>query len=72
MRRGLILLPLLALALLTAACGSGNGFQLGIAKFMQRLLGHAEISLTSVVTQPEKIVDYSADAPSLSAGVSKS
>jgi hypothetical protein len=60
----------LRIAVLDADAGTG-GFQLGIAKFMQKLLGHAEISLTSVVTQPEKIVDYSADAPSLSAGVTR-
>lgn len=60
----------LRIALVDADGGTG-AFQLAIAHFMQKLLGHAEFALTSVIRQPERIVDYSADAPTLSAGVSR-
>jgi hypothetical protein len=53
------------------ADGATGAFQLGIARFMQKLLGRAEFALVSVITQPQRIVDYSADAPTLSAGVSR-
>ena len=38
------------------------------ARFMQKLLGHAEFALYSIVVQPEKIVDFSHDGRELSAG----
>lgn len=60
----------LRVALLDADGGTG-AFQSAIAHFMQKLLGHAEFALTSVIRQPERIVDYAADAPTLSAGVSR-
>jgi hypothetical protein len=60
----------LRIALVDSDGGTG-AFQLAIARFMQRLLGHAEFALTSVIRQPERIVDYAADAPTLSAGVSR-
>jgi len=60
----------LRIALLDADQGTG-AFQLGIARFMQKLLGHAEFALYSVVVQPEKIVDFSHDGRELSAGVSR-
>jgi hypothetical protein len=60
----------LRVAILDADQGTG-AFQAGIAKFMQTLLGHAEFSLTSVVVQPEKIVDYSHDGAELSTALRK-
>jgi VWFA-related protein len=60
----------LRIALLVADQGTG-AFQLGTARFMQKLLGHAEFALYSVVVQPEKIVDFSHDGRELSAGVSR-
>ena len=60
----------LRIALLDADQGTG-AFQLGIARFMQKLLGHAEFALYSIVVQPEKIVDFSHDGRELSAGVSR-
>lgn len=60
----------LRIALLDADQGTG-AFQLGIAQFMQKLLGHAEFALYSVVVQPEKIVDFSHDGRELSAAVSR-
>jgi VWFA-related protein len=60
----------LRVALLVADQGTG-AFQLGIARFMQTLLGHAEFALISVVVQPVTIVDYSHDGPTLSAGLQR-
>jgi VWFA-related protein len=58
----------LRIALLVADAGTG-AFQLGLANFMNKLLGHAEFALISVIVQPEKVVDYSTDAGALSAGL---
>ena len=41
--------------------GGTGGFQQGIANFMQKLLGQAEIGLISVVTQPEVVSEYSSE-----------
>lgn len=60
----------LRIALLVADQGTG-AFQRGLAQFMQRLLGHAEFALVSVIVQPEKVVDFSHDGRELSAGVSR-
>lgn len=60
----------LRVALLVADQGTG-AFQLGVARFMQKLLGHAEFTLVSVVVQPETVVDYSHEGKELSAGVSR-
>ena len=60
----------LRIALLVADQGTG-AFQLGLAKFMQRLLGRAEFALVSVIVQPEKVVDFSHDGRELSAGLSR-
>lgn len=60
----------LRIALLVADQGTG-AFQLGLAKFMQRLLGRAEFSLISVIVQPEKVVDFSHEGRELSAGLSR-
>jgi VWFA-related protein len=58
----------LRVAVLVSDAGTG-AFQAGLAHFMQSLLGHAEFALTSVIVQPEKILDYTADASTLSAAV---
>jgi hypothetical protein len=60
----------LRIALLVADQGTG-AFQLGLARFMQKLLGHAEFSLTSVVVQPERLVGYSHEGRELSAALSR-
>jgi len=60
----------LRIALLVADQGTG-AFQLGLARFMQKLLGHAEFSLTSIIVQPEKLVDYSHEGRELSAGLNR-
>jgi VWFA-related protein len=60
----------LRIALLVADQGTG-AFQLGLARFMQTLLGHAEFALISVLVQPETLVDYSHDGATLSAGLGR-
>ena len=55
-------------ALVVSDAGSG-GFQGGLANFIQRLSGHAEVALVSLVVQPEIIVDYSSDSSVLRAGL---
>jgi len=60
----------LRIALLVADQGTG-AFQMGLAHFMQKLLGHAEFALTSVIVQPEKVVDFSHEGRDLSAGLSR-
>jgi VWFA-related protein len=55
----------LRVALLVADQGTG-AFQLGTGRFMQKLLGHAEFELYSIIVQPEKIVDFSHDGRELS------
>lgn len=60
----------LRIALLVSDQGTG-AFQLGTGRFMQKLLGHAEFELYSIVVQPEKIVDFSHDGAELSAGLKK-
>src|SRR4029079_1521879 len=46
----------LRIALLVADQGTG-AFQLGALRFMQKLVGHAEFALYSVIIQPEKLID---------------
>ena len=58
----------LRVAILMADAGTG-AFQAGIANFVQDLLGHAEFSFTSVVIQPEKVIDYSSSADVLSGAI---
>jgi hypothetical protein len=60
----------LRIALLVADQGTG-AFQLGIARFMQKLLGHAEFALISVVVQPEKLIDFSHEGRDLSAALGR-
>ena len=56
------------IALVVSDAGSG-GFQGGVANFIQKLSGAAEIALISLVVQPEVIVDYSSDSSVLRAGL---
>jgi hypothetical protein len=56
------------IALLVSDAGTG-GFQGGIASFIQKLSGRAEIALISVLMQPETVVDYSPDIGTLRAGL---
>jgi hypothetical protein len=58
----------LRIALIVSDAGTG-AFQLSLAKFMQKLLGQAEFALISVIVQPEKVVDYSAESAVLRAGL---
>jgi hypothetical protein len=58
----------LRITILVSDAGTG-GFQQGLANFMQKLLGHAEFSLVSVIVQPETVVDYTGEAGVLSAGL---
>ncbi len=58
----------LRIALLVSDAGNG-GFQAGIAAFLQKLLGKAEFAFTSVIVQPEQVLDYASDAGTLSAGL---
>jgi VWFA-related protein len=58
----------LRIALIVSDAGTG-GFQLGLATFMQRLLGRAEFSLISLIVQPETVVDYSSEAGTLKAAL---
>jgi VWFA-related protein len=60
----------LRIALIVADGGTG-AFQLGLATFMQKLLGRAEFALTSVLVQPQRVLDYSADASTLSAALDR-
>jgi hypothetical protein len=56
------------IALLVSDAGTG-GFQGGLANFIQKLSGHAEFALISVVVQPETVVDYSSESGVLRAGL---
>jgi hypothetical protein len=58
----------LRIALLVSDQGNG-GFQGGIAAFLQKLLGKAEFAFTSVIVQPEKVLDYASDAGTLNTGL---
>jgi hypothetical protein len=60
----------LRVALLVADQGTG-AFQRGVGLFMQKLLGHAEFALISVIVQPEKLIDYSHDGRELSEALSR-
>ena len=60
----------LRVAILIADQGTG-AFQLGTGRFMQKLLGHAEFALYSIVVQPEKVVDFSHDGAELSEGLKR-
>ena len=51
--------------------GGTGGFQQGVANFMQKLLGHAEFGLISVVTQPEVVSEYASEGAILKAAVGR-
>jgi hypothetical protein len=55
-------------ALIVSDGGTG-GFQQGVANFMQKLLGHAEFALISVITQPEVVSDYASEGAILKEAV---
>lgn len=56
------------IALIVSDAGTG-GFQGGLANFVQKLSGHAELALVSSVLQPEIVVDYTSDSSVLGAGL---
>lgn len=58
----------LRIALVVSDAGTG-GFQGGLASFIQRLSGHAEFALISLVVQPELVVDYSSEIGVLRGGI---
>ena len=58
----------LRIAVIVADAGTG-GFQQGLGNFMQKLLGHAEFSLISVIVQPEVVVDYASEGAVLRDGL---
>lgn len=49
--------------------GGTGGFQQGVANFMQKLLGQAEFSLISVITQPEIVSDWASEGAVLKEAV---
>jgi hypothetical protein len=55
----------LRVAILVADWGTGN-FQAGMGAFMNKLMGHGEFSLISLLPQPIKVVDYTSETPALS------
>jgi hypothetical protein len=59
----------LRVAILDADGGTG-AFQSAVGYFMEDLLGRAEFSLTSVVVQSEKVMDYSTSVDALNKGIS--
>ena len=56
------------IAVIVSDAGVG-GFQQGVAHFMQKLLGQAEFSLISVITQPEVVSDYASEGAVLKEAV---
>ena len=58
----------LRIAILVSDAGTG-GFQQGLGNFMQKLLGHAEFSLISVIVQPDVVVDYASEGALLRDGL---
>jgi hypothetical protein len=58
------------IALIDADAGTG-AYQQGILSFMNRVLGRAEMAVTEVVIQPQRLVDYTADVAALSNAVSR-
>jgi len=58
----------LRVAIIVSDAGTG-GFQQGIASFVQRLMGRAEIGVVSVLPQPQVVTNFSDDAAVLNAAV---
>jgi VWFA-related protein len=54
----------LRVAIVDADGGSG-AYQAGIANFIQKLVEVAEFSVTSVIVQPMKVVDFTSEVPKL-------
>lgn len=55
----------LRIAIVDSDAGTG-AYQQGLLQFMQKLLDSAEFGITSVMVQPQKVTDYTSDAPTLS------
>lgn len=55
----------LRIAIIDSDAGTG-AYQQGVLQFMQKLLDNAEFSITSVMVQPTKVVDYTSDTAALS------
>lgn len=58
----------LRIAVIVSDAGTG-GFQQALGNFMQKLLGHAEFSLISVIVQPDVVVDYASEGAPLREGL---
>jgi hypothetical protein len=58
----------LRIAVIVSDAGTG-GFQQGIATFVQRLMGRAEIGLVSVLPQPQVVTSFTGDPNVLAAAV---
>ena len=58
------------LALIVADAGSG-GFQVALATLVQRLQDMAEFSVTSVINQPDKLVDFTTDLDKVVEGLKR-
>jgi VWFA-related protein len=58
----------LRVSILVADWGTGS-FQAGMAGFMEKLLGHAEFQLVSVLPQPVTVTDFTTDTVQLSEGL---
>jgi len=58
----------LRVALIVADQGTGT-FQGGALRFCEALLGQGEISIVSLIVQPEKLVDFSSGADALRGGL---
>jgi hypothetical protein len=60
----------LRVAIIVADRGTGM-FQLGTLRFIEALLGRGEFSITGVIVQPERYVDYSGEVDALRGGLLK-
>lgn len=58
----------LRIAVIDSDMGYG-AYQAGVQAFMQKLLGRAEFSLTSVIVQPKKVMNFASDPPTLIKGI---
>lgn len=60
----------LRMAMLVADGGAG-GFQQGMAAILQKMHDTTEVSIVSIVEQPERVVDYTTDVEKLVDGIQK-
>jgi hypothetical protein len=51
--------------------GGSGAFQLGVLRLMQALAGHSVFALTSVVVQPERIMEFTDDVPTIGEAIQK-